>query len=93
MLDSKGWNVTPGEDVQRVPLELSGSQRALQNALARRSAVLETMYIGGLTVLRDEANPDRFALCAHSLRELIEKLPEHFSVPQEMSDKWVRWAR
>jgi hypothetical protein len=75
--------VTPGEDVQKVPLELSGSQRALQSALARRSVVLERMYIGGLAVLWDEANPDRFALCAHSLRELIEKLPQHFNVPQQ----------
>jgi hypothetical protein len=75
--------VTPDEDSRRTPVELSGSQRALRGALAGRSAVLERMYIGGLTVLHSDANPDRFALAAHSLRELIEKLPEHFNVPQQ----------
>ncbi|RMG26829.1 MAG: hypothetical protein D6724_00970 [Armatimonadetes bacterium] len=39
------------------------------------------MYRGGLAVLDDTANPERFAQCAHSMRELMEKLPEFFDVP------------
>jgi len=38
------------------------------------------MYVGGLTVLADVSNPDRHSLCAHSLRELMEKLPEYLDV-------------
>lgn len=32
-------------------------------------------------VLRDASNPDRLAQCAHSMRELMEKLPELLDVP------------
>jgi len=39
------------------------------------------MYRGGLAVLEDASNPDRFAQCAHSMRELMEKLPELLDVP------------
>jgi len=34
------------------------------------------MYLGGLQVLRDPANPDRVAQSAHSMRELMEKIGE-----------------
>jgi len=95
-------NLMSGETFRRAALELTGAQRALQGALGGRSDALEKMYIGALVVLRDEANPDRFALAAHSLRELLEKLPDHFNVPQqaiketlkakvnELHDHWQR---
>jgi hypothetical protein len=38
------------------------------------------MYTGALHVLQSD-NPDRLALAAHNLRELIEKLPDHIDVP------------
>ena len=34
------------------------------------------MYLGGLQVLQDTANPDRVAQSAHSIRELMEKIVE-----------------
>ena len=58
-----------------------GQQRALLSALEERNRLLGTMYLGGLTVLADTSNPDRFSLCAHALRELMEKLPEYLDVP------------
>lgn len=60
---------------------LSGQQRALVQALDARDGTLSVMYRGGLAVLGDSTNPDRFAQCAHSLRELMEKLPELLDVP------------
>jgi hypothetical protein len=60
---------------------LSGQQRALLHALDERDRSLSAMYRGGIAVLGDAANPDRFAQCAHSMRELMEKLPELLDVP------------
>lgn len=42
-------------------------------ALRARSARLADMYTGAWTVLNDTANPDRLALAAHAMRELMEK--------------------
>jgi len=63
------------------PVALKGSRRALHEALTKLSSELATMYMGGLIVLEHDQNPDPYALCAHALRELIEKLPEHLDVP------------
>lgn len=60
---------------------LSGAQRALLRALDDRDVALSAMYRGGIAVLEDSSNPDRFAQCAHSIRELMEKLPELLDVP------------
>lgn len=60
---------------------LSGQQRTLLRALDERDQNLSVMYRGGISVLGDTTNPDRFAQCAHSLRELMEKLPELLDVP------------
>jgi hypothetical protein len=62
------------------PAALTGQQRALLQALEERNPVLGTIYLGGLIVLEDTANPDRFALCAHGMRELMEKLPDFLDV-------------
>jgi hypothetical protein len=62
-------------------VDLQSGQRALHAALLKLSAEIARMYIGALVVLADQDNPDRFAQCAHSLRELMEKLPEYFDVP------------
>ena len=53
---------------------------------------LSQWYLGALYVLDNHYNPDRIAQAAHSLRELIEKLPivihgtngpiKHISLPQ-----------
>lgn len=42
---------------------------------------LANMYYGGLYVLEDNLNPERCVLCAHSFRELMEKLPNFVDLP------------
>lgn len=55
---------------------LSREQQRLHGALCERDEHLGAMYLGGLQVLRDPANPDRVAQSAHSMRELMEKFSE-----------------
>jgi len=59
----------------------SAQQAALMRALGVRDRSLSEMYHGAIRVLGDQENPDRFAQCAHSVRELMEKLPEILDVP------------
>lgn len=64
-------------------LRLSGEQIALHKELADKNPVLARMYQGALYVLEQSENPDRFALAAHGLRELMEKLPRYLDIPKE----------
>ena len=66
---------------QPKPAELSGHQLALHNALAKKNKLLAAMYLGALSVYQQSINPDRLALTAHDLRELMEKLPRHLDIP------------
>ena len=82
--DRTAESVAPntGPESTRMPaILLSGQQQALLRALDKRSSRLASIYRGGLAVLGDTSNPDRFAQSAHSLRELMEKLPEFLDVP------------
>lgn len=54
---------------------MSGPQRRLWEALSERDRRVADMYLGALRTLADEGNPDRHALAAHGLRELMEKMP------------------
>lgn len=59
-------------------LPLSSTQLALHRALLEiGDGTLSAIYYGGLLVLADPANPDRFALAAHNFRELLNHLPKH----------------
>jgi hypothetical protein len=60
---------------QGAPLALTGQQRALHRALVEKDPYLATMYFGARIVLTQPQNPDRLALAAHGIRELMEKLP------------------
>ncbi len=67
-------------DTQRVygTLELSAQQRAVLTALQSRDTEqfpLSRWYLGALSAWRNRQNPDRMSQAAHSLRELMEKLP------------------
>jgi hypothetical protein len=63
------------EDLQKRALpKLNSQQQTLYKALLERNRNLATMYLGALTVLYNE-NPDRHALAAHNVRELMEKIP------------------
>ena len=67
-------------DTQRAskPLRLTPQQQRVLEALQDRETekyALSQWYLGALYTLHNEQNPDRIAQAAHSLRELIEKLP------------------
>lgn len=79
MGDPSGATTAPPQS----DLVLAGQQRALAAALREKDQQVETMYLGALHVLRQSANPDRMALAAHGMRELMEKLPEHLDVPSQ----------
>lgn len=60
------------------PLALTDIQQQVVDALRQREgpdAMLSRCYLGALWTLGAAQNPDRLAQAAHSLRELMEKLP------------------
>ena len=59
----------------------SGRQATVIRALAEIDNGLSAMYTGAINRMNRGGNPDRHAQAAHSLRELMEKLPEHLNVP------------
>jgi hypothetical protein len=59
-----------------VGLQLSGQQRALLEAFREIDRRLAEMYLGALAVLQQPSNGERFAQSAHTLRELINSLPD-----------------
>jgi len=62
-------------------LALTMQQRRVLDELSRLDERLADMYGGAIYVLGQTRNPDRFALAAHGLRELIEKLGERLGAP------------
>jgi hypothetical protein len=80
----KIWSVTDtpraGPETTGFPLpsagpQLTGRQRALLDAFSEVDARLAKMFLGALTVLEQQSNGERFAQAAHTLRELINRLP------------------
>ena len=62
-----------------VPLVLTDRQRTILEALQSKQTdkyPLSDWYLGTLYALDNPYNPDRIAQAAHSLRELLEKLPQ-----------------
>ena len=57
--------------------QLEPHQGEILKGLMSMNKALGLMYLGALRVLHDGRNPDRLALAAHSMRELMEKLPRH----------------
>jgi hypothetical protein len=85
-------------------VELSGRARQLWEALSGRNEQLGHMYLGALDVLQHRANPDRLALAAHGIREMLEKLPRYLDIPDSergvpklgdsasrLVGKWQKW--
>ena len=62
------------------PLQMSGRQRALYEALLENDGRLANMYLGALKVSIDGSNPDHFSLGAHGIRELMEKIPAYLDL-------------
>ncbi len=60
---------------------LSNEQEKLHRELCRLQSQLGAMYLGGLQVLEHEANPDRLAQSAHSMRELMDRIVKLLETP------------
>jgi len=56
-------------------LRLAGNQLELHRALTAKRADCGTFYLSAVAILNDAGLPDRIAMVAHALRELMEKLP------------------
>jgi hypothetical protein len=67
-------------DEQAALFILLGQQFDLYKALLRKHGDLAQIYYGAIKVLTDVDNPDRFALAAHDIRELMEKIPNYIDV-------------
>ena len=61
--------------------KLLGEQRALHLTLGEQHADLAALYLGAVTVVRHDDNPERIPQAAFSIRELLVKLPNHLDVP------------
>ena len=66
-------------------LQLTGQQNAFHKALADKDPKLAQMYFGALHTLEQQGNPERYAQVAHSIRELMEKMPEYLDLPVEQN--------
>jgi hypothetical protein len=56
-------------------LALGPTQQELFKALADKRAEIAVSYQAAVAIINDDVLPDRIALAAHALRELMEKLP------------------
>ena len=85
-------------------VQLTEQQRVLYETLVDMDKQLSIIYLGALTVLADEQNPDRLALTAHGFRELVEKLPRYLDAPvkdppsmkvkvQQVHESWTRGVK
>jgi hypothetical protein len=83
---------TPGPSAGTSGLDgqtnLTGSQRTLLQVFVDKDESLGRMYVGALMARSATDNPDYLSQASHSLRELVDKLPEHFEgVPAKPVDK------
>ncbi len=63
---------------------LTGQQQTLLDELKRMGGnELSDIYVGTLRVLQDESNPNRYALAAHSVREIANRIPRSLGVSVE----------
>jgi hypothetical protein len=56
-------------------LQLAATQQVLYDALLEKPGGLAELYRAAIAILNDATLPDRLAVAAHELRELLEKLP------------------
>jgi hypothetical protein len=71
---------SPGASVPQNQIALSPLQQQVLAALSERSTKLADMYLGAIAVFQQPGNPDRVALAAHDLRELMEKAPKYLDL-------------
>lgn len=81
---------------------LSFHQEELHRALTERDSLVAKIYMGALNVMGQLENPDRLALCAHNIREVMDRLartsdtpitkkgPDTNSLIQPIGDAWEK---
>jgi len=78
-IPTKDWlyptQYAPLSDPPQLEPNLEPQQKVLYQKLNEEKYFLAKIYIGGLHVLQQKDNPDQLSLAAHSLRELMEKIP------------------
>jgi len=94
------------KNLAAVGLIFTIQQRALLDALNElNDGRLANWFVGALTVILQDNNPDRIPQAAHSMRELMEKLPQDLDVAipniptalkertRQLNDRWKRIQR
>ena len=72
-------------DESKKAIQLKSRQQLLYNILVEKDNLIGDMYYGALIALSNNFNPDYIAQAAHSIRELMEKLPRLIDVPIDVS--------
>lgn len=62
-------------------VEFTERRRLLLRELMAKNPILSKMYEGAIFVLTQEDNPDRVALGAHGIREMMRELPKFVDTP------------
>ncbi len=71
-------NVSPNE---AQTFQITGRQQLVHSSLAQKSQEMADLYESALRVYRDDGNPARFILAAHSIREMTGGLPKVLDLP------------
>jgi hypothetical protein len=62
-------------------LQFTGQQQLIYTALGQKSQELAALYESALRIYRDNGNPARLVLAAHSIREMMGELPKIVDLP------------
>lgn len=71
-------NVSPNE---AQTFQITGRQQLVHSSLAQKSQEMADLYESALRVYRDDGNPARLILAAHSIREMTGGLPKVLDLP------------
>jgi len=63
-------------------IQFDERRRDILSALQRTNMIMAKMYEGAIVVLQYSDIPNRIHLSAHSIRELIEKMPQYSNLPK-----------
>ncbi len=72
------WWCVSVEDLRAIAskLALTNEQSSLFGSLHGPSDRIARMYLGAISALKDELDPERLSKAAHQMRELMEKISE-----------------
>ena len=63
--------------------EMSARQRRLFELLFRQGQELARMYVGALAIIRERRNPAAAYFVAHAARELVNRFPDYYLLPND----------